>query len=243
MVGRPHHLHRDRRRVSLDELMKVPLVRCDQVQWSLLGISMAGWNAILSLGSAALITAAAGQGPRDERLETRRPRSRTRRRCCASTRPANTARPAFTPASSPCLARTARPGRVIARMARQEERHLKRFDALMAERGCARRCCSRCGKWPASRSAPQPPCFRNGRRWPAPTPSKPKSTAITASSSTTLGDSDPELAADIANFRAEELEHRDTAREHGAADTIGYPLLTAAIRAGCRLAIGLSKRI
>jgi ubiquinone biosynthesis monooxygenase Coq7 len=58
-----------------------------------------------------------------------------------------------------------------------------------------------------------------------------------------LGDSDPEFAADIAAFRAEELEHRDTAREHGAEDTIGYPLLTAAIRAGCRLAIGLSKRI
>ena len=55
--------------------------------------------------------------------------------------------------------------------------------------------------------------------------------------------SDPELAADIASFRAEELEHRDTARDHGAAETIGYPLLTAAIRAGCRLAIGLSKRI
>ena len=41
--------------LSLDDLMKVPLVRCDQVQWSLLGISMAGWNAILSLGSAAVI--------------------------------------------------------------------------------------------------------------------------------------------------------------------------------------------
>ena len=41
--------------MSLDELMKVPLVRCDQVQWSLLGISMAGWNAILSLASAATI--------------------------------------------------------------------------------------------------------------------------------------------------------------------------------------------
>jgi disulfide bond formation protein DsbB len=41
--------------MSLDDLMKVPLVRCDQVQWSLLGISMAGWNAILSLGSAAVI--------------------------------------------------------------------------------------------------------------------------------------------------------------------------------------------
>jgi disulfide bond formation protein DsbB len=35
--------------------MKVPLVRCDQVQFSFLGISMAGWNAILSLGAAALI--------------------------------------------------------------------------------------------------------------------------------------------------------------------------------------------
>lgn len=40
---------------SLEEIMKVPLVRCDQVQWSFLGISMAGWNAILSLGGAALI--------------------------------------------------------------------------------------------------------------------------------------------------------------------------------------------
>jgi disulfide bond formation protein DsbB len=41
--------------LSLDDLMKVPLVRCDQVQWSFLGISMAGWNAIISLSSAALI--------------------------------------------------------------------------------------------------------------------------------------------------------------------------------------------
>ena len=41
--------------LSLEDIMKVPLVRCDQVQWSLLGISMAGWNAILSLGGAALI--------------------------------------------------------------------------------------------------------------------------------------------------------------------------------------------
>jgi disulfide bond formation protein DsbB len=41
--------------LTLDELMNVPLVRCDQVQWSLLGISMAGWNAIISLGSAGVI--------------------------------------------------------------------------------------------------------------------------------------------------------------------------------------------
>jgi ubiquinone biosynthesis monooxygenase Coq7 len=60
---------------------------------------------------------------------------------------------------------------------------------------------------------------------------------------TDLGDEDPELAADIADFRADELEHRDTARAAGATSALGYPLLTAAIRAGCRVAIELSKRI
>lgn len=40
---------------TLQDIMNAPLVRCDQVQFSFLGISMAGWNAILSLGGAALI--------------------------------------------------------------------------------------------------------------------------------------------------------------------------------------------
>ncbi len=39
----------------LDALMKAPVVRCDVAQWSLGGISLAGFNAILSLGGAALI--------------------------------------------------------------------------------------------------------------------------------------------------------------------------------------------
>jgi disulfide bond formation protein DsbB len=39
----------------LKEISHAPLVRCDQVQWSFLGISMAGWNAIISLGGTALI--------------------------------------------------------------------------------------------------------------------------------------------------------------------------------------------
>ena len=39
----------------LKQIMNAPLVRCDDIQWSFLGISMAGWNAILSLGSALLI--------------------------------------------------------------------------------------------------------------------------------------------------------------------------------------------
>ena len=41
--------------MTLEDIIKAPLVRCDQVQWSFLGVSMAGWNAILSLGGAALI--------------------------------------------------------------------------------------------------------------------------------------------------------------------------------------------
>ena len=40
---------------TLNEILTAPLVRCDQVQFSFLGISMAGWNAILSLSGAALI--------------------------------------------------------------------------------------------------------------------------------------------------------------------------------------------
>ena len=39
----------------LKQISRAPLVRCDQVQFSVLGVSMAGWNAILSLGGAALI--------------------------------------------------------------------------------------------------------------------------------------------------------------------------------------------
>jgi disulfide bond formation protein DsbB len=40
----------------LKQLMAVPLIRCDQVQWSLFGVSLAGWNAIFSLGGTAVIS-------------------------------------------------------------------------------------------------------------------------------------------------------------------------------------------
>jgi disulfide bond formation protein DsbB len=39
----------------LAQILETPLVRCDQVQWSFLGISMAGWNAIVSTGFALVI--------------------------------------------------------------------------------------------------------------------------------------------------------------------------------------------
>ena len=46
------------------QIAGAPLIRCDQVQWSFLGVSMAGWNAILSLGGALLITLLALRGAR-----------------------------------------------------------------------------------------------------------------------------------------------------------------------------------
>ncbi|MGE0724897.1 MAG: demethoxyubiquinone hydroxylase family protein [Alphaproteobacteria bacterium] len=58
-----------------------------------------------------------------------------------------------------------------------------------------------------------------------------------------LGDAEPALKASIETFRAEELEHRDTALAAGAMDAPAYPVLTAAIKAGSRLAIWLSERI
>jgi disulfide bond formation protein DsbB len=39
----------------LAEIMSAPVIRCDQVQWTFAGISMAGWNAIISVSGALLI--------------------------------------------------------------------------------------------------------------------------------------------------------------------------------------------
>ncbi len=40
---------------ALDAIMNAPLVRCDVAAWDLFGISLAGWNAIVSLGAATAI--------------------------------------------------------------------------------------------------------------------------------------------------------------------------------------------
>jgi len=133
--------------------------------------------------------------------------------------------------------------KLIARMAAQEERHLARFDALMTERR-------------VRPTALQPIWNVAGFALGAATAliSEKAALACTDAIETEidrhygqqldeLGEDDPELAEDIAQFRADELEHRDTARAAGAAQAVGYPLLTAAIRAGCRVAIALSKRI
>lgn len=39
----------------LEAILKAPIVRCDQVQWELFGISLAGYNFLVSTGTALLI--------------------------------------------------------------------------------------------------------------------------------------------------------------------------------------------
>jgi disulfide bond formation protein DsbB len=50
--------------VTLDSIMNAPLVRCDVAAWRLAGISLAGFNALFSLGGALLIFALVLKGSR-----------------------------------------------------------------------------------------------------------------------------------------------------------------------------------
>lgn len=133
--------------------------------------------------------------------------------------------------------------REIARMAAQEERHRKAFDAMIAAR----------------RVRPtllQP--FWNVAGYGlgmasaliGPEAAMACTVAIETEIDkhygeqlTELGDSDPELSGAIADFQAEEVEHKESALAAGAERAPAYPVMTAAIRLGCRAAIALSKRI
>lgn len=133
--------------------------------------------------------------------------------------------------------------RTIARMAIQEQRHLNHFDRMLAERG-------------VRPTLLQPFWNVAGHALGAVTAliGPDAAMACTAAVETEIDEhyadqlrqlagDDPDLSATIAEFQAEELEHRDTAIAAGAENAIGYPLLSAFIRAGCRAAIALSKRI
>lgn len=133
--------------------------------------------------------------------------------------------------------------RTINGMANQEERHRAFFDAMIARRG-------------VRPTALQPfwdvAGFALGAATAAIGPAA--AMACTAAVETEidlhyqrqlaeLGENDPELSHAVAEFREEELEHRDTAIAHGAETAVAYPLLSGMIRLGCRAAIAISKRI
>ena len=44
---------------TLDQIMNAPIIRCDSAQWTLFGISLAGFNALFSLAGAIAIWAMA----------------------------------------------------------------------------------------------------------------------------------------------------------------------------------------
>ncbi|WP_422345372.1 disulfide bond formation protein B [Parasphingorhabdus sp.] len=49
----------------LDSIMNAPLVRCDVAPWTLFGISLAGYNFLLSVGGAMLILILMAKGRKD----------------------------------------------------------------------------------------------------------------------------------------------------------------------------------
>lgn len=51
------------------------------------------------------------------------------------------------------------------------------------------------------------------------------------------------LKSVVEEYREDELAHRDTALSHGAEDAPLYPVLSATVKAGSRLAIWLSERV
>lgn len=132
---------------------------------------------------------------------------------------------------------------LIAGMAAQEQQHLRHFDDLLAKRG-------------VRPTLLQPFWAVAGHALGAATALMSPAAAMACTAAiedeidahygeqlAELGDSDPPLSASIAAFQADERAHRDAALAAGAETSFGYPLLYGAIRAGCRIAIELSKRI
>lgn len=131
----------------------------------------------------------------------------------------------------------------IAAMAEQEAGHREKFDALMARRG-------------VRPTALQPFWSIAGYTLGAATALIGPEAAMACTAAVEeeidrhytrqlaeLGSDDPELSGMIEDFREDEREHRETALAAGAERAPAYPLLSAAIRMGCRAAIRLSERI
>ncbi|MES2057939.1 MAG: demethoxyubiquinone hydroxylase family protein [Pseudomonadota bacterium] len=133
--------------------------------------------------------------------------------------------------------------RAIAGMANQEERHRAFFDRMIAERGVRPTLLQ--PFWNVAG-------FALGAVTAAIGPAAAMACTVAveteidkhyADQLIELGDSDPVLSAAVADFQAEEVEHKEAALAAGAETAIAYPLLSAVIRLGCRVAIATAKRI
>lgn len=138
---------------------------------------------------------------------------------------------------------TARAAELVRHMAAQEDHHLETFDRLIAERDV--RPTVLAPVWHAAGFALGAATALMGEK-AAMACTEAVEEVIDehyAAQQERLKGRDTELEDVVARFRAEEIEHRDTARAEGAKEAPAYPVLTSVIKAGCRLAIRLSERI
>lgn len=133
----------------------------------------------------------------------------------------------------------------IRHMAEQEEGHRAKFDALMAERGV--RPTALHPFWSAAGYA-----LGAGTALLGPEAAMACTAAVEEEIDKHYSEqldrlqetgSEPELAEMIEEFREDEREHRDAALANGAEKAPAYPLLSGAIRLGCRIAIKVSERV
>lgn len=132
---------------------------------------------------------------------------------------------------------------LVSHMAEQEKQHLQTFEALMRERE-------------VRPTVLQPLWHVAGYALGAATALMGEKAAFACTvavesvidehyreQQTRLGEDEPNLAKTIETFRAEEMEHHDTALAQDAENAPLYPLLSGLIKRGSRLAIWLSSRI
>lgn len=142
--------------------------------------------------------------------------------------------------ASPATGRTAE---LIRHMAAQEDDHLAAFDRLITERGV--RPTALAPVWDAAGFALGAVTALMGEK-AAMACTEAVEEVIDehyAAQQAALKGRDGELEGVVAQFRADEIAHRDLARAEGAREAAGYPVLTSLVKAGCRLAIRLSEKI
>ncbi|MBT3334174.1 MAG: demethoxyubiquinone hydroxylase family protein, partial [Rhodospirillaceae bacterium] len=136
---------------------------------------------------------------------------------------------------------------VLGEMAEQENEHLAAFDKLIAERGVRPTALSPI--WRLAGYALGAGSALLGERAAMATTVAVEDVIeehyqkqLDALDSLDEGD-EAELRQLIAEFRADELKHRDVALENGAEDAPAYQILSRSVKSGTRLAIWLAERV
>jgi ubiquinone biosynthesis monooxygenase Coq7 len=132
---------------------------------------------------------------------------------------------------------------VVRRMYEQELEHLKEFERLMVERRA--RPSALYPLWHVAGFA-----LGAATAWLGPKAAMACTVAVEEvidehyrAQGEQLGADEKPLQTTIEKFRADEVHHRDTGLAQGAEQAPAYPVLTAAIKAGSRLAIWLAERV